>query len=94
MQPWRLSSAERLALIWALDGRAGDAAAGDRAREEIGRAVREHPWDGDVRFWAADVETLLFDEAAARAWVDEHLERFPGDTSAARGGGSSPLENP
>lgn len=94
VQPWRLSAAERLALIWALDGRAGDAAAGDRAREEIGRAVREHPWDGDVRFWAADVETLLFDEVAARAWVDEHLERFPGDTSAARGGGSSPLENP
>jgi len=94
VQPWRLSSAERLALIWALDGRAGEAAAGQRARDEIGRAVERHPWDGDVRLWAADVETLLRDEVAARAWVDEHLERFPGDAATVETGGSTDLENP
>jgi O-antigen ligase len=83
VQPWRLSSAERLAFIWALDGRAGDEAAAQRARDEIGRAVLRHPWDGDVRLWAADVETLLRDEVAARAWIDEHLARFPGDVPSA-----------
>ena len=62
---------------WPLDGRAGDDAAGDRARDLIAEAVDDHPWDVDVRLWAADVETLLRDDAAARAWIDEHLERFP-----------------
>jgi hypothetical protein len=94
VQPWRLSSAERLAFIWALDGRAGEEAAVQRARDEIGRAVVRHPWDGDVRLWAADIETLLRDELAARAWIDEHLARFPGDVPRAEGGGSTDLENP
>ena len=79
IQPWRVSTAERLALRWALDGRAGDPSAARRARDVIERAVGRHPWDADVRFWAADVETLLRDDVAARAWVAEQLRRFPGD---------------
>ena len=50
-----------------------------------------------MRPWAADVETLLGNEAAARAWIEEHLERFPGDERAvreARSTGSTGLENP
>ena len=97
VQPWRLTSTERLALIWALDGRAGDEAAGERARDLMAGAVDEHPWDPDVRPWAADVETLLDDEAAARAWIEEHLDRFPGDERAVREAGSTGaggLENP
>ncbi len=97
VQPWRLTSTERLALIWALDGRAGDEAAGERARDLMADAVAEHPWDADVRPWAADVETLLGNEAAARALIEEHLERFPGDERAVRGArttGSTGLENP
>lgn len=85
VQPWRLSSAERLAVSWALDGRAGDEAAAARARDLIAQAVDDHPWDTDVRLVAADVETLLRDEAAARGWVDAHLDRFPGDAPGIAG---------
>ena len=98
IQPWRLSSAERLGLRWALDGRAGDEAAGERARDVIAEAVRDHPWDGDVHLWASDIETLLRDEVAARAWIDQHLERFPGDAvaiaEAAREDDQGAAENP
>ncbi len=46
-----------------------------------------------MRLWAADIETLLRDEVAARAWIEEHLERFPGDVPRAEKGGSTDLEN-
>jgi hypothetical protein len=88
VQPWRTSAAQRLALHLALDGRAGDEAAGERGREVIGEAVHDHPWDVDVRLWAADVETLLRDDEAAAAWVAEHLERFPADADGIRRAGS------
>jgi hypothetical protein len=94
VQPWRLSSAERLALNLALDGRAGDEDAAAEARRVIAEAVEEHPWDPDVRLWAADVETLLRDDAAAEAWVAEHLERFPGDVPGASGSEATGFENP
>ncbi|HEY7344541.1 MAG TPA: hypothetical protein VH620_03195, partial [Gaiella sp.] len=94
VQPWRLSSAERLALNLALDGRAGDEDAAAEARRVIAEAVDEHPWDPDVRLWAADVETLLRDDAAAEAWVEEHLERFPGDVPGASGSEATGFENP
>jgi hypothetical protein len=93
IQPWRLSAAERLAIRLAIDGRAGDAAAGARAREVISAAVDRHPWDGDVRFVAADVETLLRDEEAALAWIAEQLERFPGDASTVEDAASTEAEN-
>lgn len=92
VQPWRLSATERLALLWALDGRAGDEAAGDRARSEIAGAVERHPWDPDARLWAADVAILLFDQPAARDWLDAHLDRFPGDIAVTTGDPSAPLE--
>jgi hypothetical protein len=93
IQPWRLSADERLALRWAIDGRAGDEPAAARAREVIGDAVRAHPWDPDVRFWAADVETLLRDKAAAAAWVEQQLARFPADVVTVEKGSSTDLEN-
>ena len=43
VQPWRISAAERLALHLALDGRAGDAAAGERGREVIARGGEPTP---------------------------------------------------
>jgi O-antigen ligase len=85
IQPWRLSSTERLAVSLALDGRAGDEAAAARARDLIAEAVVDHPWDPDVRLVAADVATLLRDEAVARGWVDAHLHRFPGDAPGIAG---------
>ena len=94
VQPWRLSAAQRLALRLAIDGRAGDAEAADRARTVIGDAVVRHPWDVDVRLWAADVETLLRDDDAAAAWIDEHLERFPSDAEGIRQADREALENP
>lgn len=94
IQPTRLSSAERLALRWAIDGRAGDEVAAGKARDVIGEAVLEHPWDVDVRLWAADIETLLRDEAAAQGWVDEHLERFPSDAAGIAEAASTDTENP
>jgi hypothetical protein len=93
VQPWRLRPAERLAVIWALDGRAGDAAAGEAARSLIAQAVADHPWDGDVRLVAADVETLLRDDAAAIAWARAHVRRFPGDAERLRNAGSGGSEN-
>jgi hypothetical protein len=84
VQPWRLSAAERLALRLAIDGRSGDPDAAGQARHVIGDAVARHPWDVDVRLWAADVETLLRDDDAAAAWVEDHLERFPSDAEGIR----------
>ena len=94
VQPWRVSAAERLALRLAVDGRAGDADAADRARIVIADAVNRHPWDVDVRLWAADVETLLRDDDAAAAWVEEHLERFPSDAAGVREAGRQTTEIP
>jgi len=84
VQPWRIRAAQQLAILLALDGRAGDVAAGERAREVIADAVADHPWDVDVRLTAADVETLLRDDEAAAAWVREQLERFPSDAQGVR----------
>jgi hypothetical protein len=84
VQPWRVTAAQRLALRLAIDGRSGDIGAAERARQVIGEAVADHPWEVDVRLTAADVETLLRDDAAAEAWVAEHLERFPADEEGVR----------
>jgi hypothetical protein len=80
LAPWRLTTVEALALDLALDARSGDAAAADEARALIADAVADHPDNPGIRVLAADVEVLLGDEDAARAWIDRHLERFPGDT--------------
>jgi hypothetical protein len=29
--------------------------------------------------WAADIDTLLNDPAGSRAWLRQHIERFPAD---------------
>ena len=94
IQPWRVSAAQRLALRRALDGRAGSASDAEAARDLIAAAVRRHPWDADVRFWAADVETLLRDETASRAWIEQQLRRFPGDAATVADPGRSDLEKP
>jgi O-antigen ligase len=79
LQPWRTVSRQHLALQLALDGRAGDEAAGEEAISQIADAVRRAPWDVNVRLWAADVHTLLRDPGGAEAWVAEQIERFPVD---------------
>lgn len=81
IQPWRVSTIERLALNLALDGRAGDEAAGLEAQAMIADTVQRFPWDVDVRLWAADVDLLLNDREAAQAWLDEQIARFPADAA-------------
>jgi hypothetical protein len=81
IQPWRVSAQELLAVRLAVDGRSGDRAAADEARRTIAKAVQDHPWDPDVRLFAADVETLLQNPDGAAAWLAAHLRRFPGDVA-------------
>jgi O-antigen ligase len=81
VQPWRLSATQRLALDLALDGRAGDPEAGERAQAMMNTAVQRFPWDVDVRLWAADVDILLNDRDAAQVWLDEQIARFPADAA-------------
>jgi hypothetical protein len=90
VQPWRISAAQQLSVLLAVDARSGDVDAGERARAVIADAVADHPWDADVRLTAADVETLLRDDEAAAAWIREHLERFPSDAQAVREAEESP----
>jgi hypothetical protein len=80
LAPWRISTVEALAIDLALDGRSGDRAAAERARALVADAVADHPDNPGVRLLAADVEILLRDEDAARAWIERQLERFPSDT--------------
>jgi hypothetical protein len=79
LQPWRLNSAELLAVRLSVDGRAGDATAATEARATIARAVAEHPWDPRVRLKAADVELLLRNLPASRRWIRLQTAKFPVD---------------
>ena len=83
-QPWRVSATEQLAVLLAVDGRSGDAAAAAEARSLIAAAVAAHPWDVHLRPRAADIETLLGDAAASQEWIRQQLERFPGDVASVR----------
>jgi hypothetical protein len=93
--PWRLTTVEALAIDLAVEGRSGDDDAAERARALVADAVADHPDNPGVRLLAADLEILLRDEDAARAWIDRQLERFPSDTvrvpSDRVPGGSSTL---
>jgi hypothetical protein len=90
LQPWRLSASEKLATELALDGRAGDRAAAADARSTIAAAVERHPWDPNVRLVASEVERLLRDFPAARAWLERQGDRFPSDDLSGGGGGKCP----
>jgi excinuclease UvrABC ATPase subunit len=86
-----LSYGEGQRLRLAVDGRSGDAAAAGEARDLARSVVAEHPWDVDVRVWAADVEALLRNDAGKHAWIAQQLARFPADRAglqqaAAEGG--------
>jgi hypothetical protein len=85
VQPWRLTSTEQLALQLAAEGRAGDQQAGAEAKRIIADGVERFPWDVNVRVWAADVDTLLNDPTGAKAWLRQHVERFPADRSVLMG---------
>ena len=77
--PWRISSAESLALHLAFDGRYGD---GDAAREAVvlgTETVRGHPWNPGVRLAVVDVHLLLRDPAMAEMWIRRQRALFPGD---------------
>ena len=45
----------------------------------IEEEVAQHPWNPDGRPWAAQVAHLMRDHAAAPAWVEDHVARFPAD---------------
>ncbi len=81
IQPWRLSAQELLALQLALDGRSGNEAAASEARTLVTDAVAARPWDADVRYFGADVDTLLERNADATAFLRDQLDRFPNDTA-------------
>ena len=79
LQPWRLSAREELAIQLATMGRAGVEDAAEEAAATIAAGVEDRPWDPNVRITAAWVSTLLNDPEGARAWLQDQLERFPGD---------------
>ncbi len=79
VQPWRITSTERLAVLLAVDARSGNVAAGAQARAMIDAAVAAHPWDPDVRVWASYVETLLRNDPGAQRWIAQQIARFPAD---------------
>ncbi len=79
LEPWRVTSSERLAILLAEDARGGPAEEASQARDVIGDAVADHPWDANVRLFQADVDTLLRNPTAARAAVAAHVARFPAE---------------
>ena len=81
LQPWRLATVDALAEDLALDSRAGKPGAAEEASRLIADAVREHPWDPLIRIRGVDVEALSRDFAAARAYLRDQVERFPGDAA-------------
>jgi O-antigen ligase len=79
LQPWRSTARQELAIQLAVAGRSGDAAAGREAKALMSEGIDDRPWDPDARIAAARVDTLLNDPAGARVWLEQQLERFPGD---------------
>ncbi len=79
LQPWRLSAQRALAIRLSSDAAAKRPGAriGGAGRDPAGR--RAHPWDTQVRLWAAQVEHLMGNDDLALAWIEEHVERFPAD---------------
>jgi hypothetical protein len=79
LEPWRSTARRELAIQLAVAGRSGDAAAGREARSLMTDGVGARPWDPDARIAASRVDTLLNDPTEARSWLEQQLERFPGD---------------
>lgn len=85
LQPWRQSADITLAFRLAFDGRGdgpGARAAAAEARSIMADTVAAHPWNVQVRLSAADLEIYLRDPTAGRAWIVEHVRRFPSDQAA------------
>jgi hypothetical protein len=74
-----MTATEALAMSLAVDGRAGDGAAAEEARDVVDRAVRDHPLNPGVRLLAADVELLLRNLPATQEWIRDQLRVFPND---------------
>lgn len=79
LEPRNPTVAARLSLSWALDGRGGDEEAGVRATQLSSHMVHQHPWYPDARLTAADVATLLNDEARVDLWLRRQRAAFPAD---------------
>ena len=45
----------------------------------IASAVAARPWDTDVRHFAADINTLVGQDAEATRYLTDQLDRFPND---------------
>jgi O-antigen ligase len=82
IEPWRTDAAIELAKLRAFDHREGKAGAADDAHRRAARIVDGHPWHPGVRLAASNVELLLDDHDAAKAWLDEQLTIFPHDPLA------------
>jgi O-antigen ligase len=79
IQPWRITAVRELGQQLAVDGRAGNAAAAAEARALMRSWADDHPWNPSIRVYASNVDTLLHEDASARAWLVAQLQRFPGD---------------
>lgn len=79
MQPWRLETAVDHAFLLSKAAYNGDPSAAPLVREVMETQVRRHPWDPNVRIYAAMTEDWLGDQEAALAWMQQQFERFPGD---------------
>jgi hypothetical protein len=79
LQPWRRSAAMELGLQRSLDARGNKEGALQAMRSLVSRTVADHPWDPDIRLWAAQMEHLARHDDLAVAWVEEQVAWFPAD---------------
>ena len=79
IQPWRITTSQRLGRQLSTQVSLGDAETEVRADAVAERVVRDHPWDPVVRWWAASVEVRMGHTEHAFAWFDEQEERFPAE---------------
>jgi hypothetical protein len=81
LAPRRLQPLMQQAAFYALDSRSSgaDPQAAVRAGQIALQLVGEHPWDPNVRFFAARIAKLTDDPQATRYWLEEQIKYFPSD---------------
>jgi hypothetical protein len=77
--PWRVTAAEDLAILLAVDGRSGNTSAAEEALSISEGLVAAHPWDPTVRVTVSNVARLLQRPADANAWMAAQFRQFPSD---------------
>jgi hypothetical protein len=88
LERWRIRVPQLLAQHRAFDHLSGDRSAAADARRLVRDNVRRHDWSPSTRLVAANIESILDDDRAARRWLEEHLRIFPNDPVALAGAAS------